>query len=348
MLQEPSPSVGSSHHYAPTAAAAMANNEGTPATAAERAIGAHTEPRESVQLASGTVLRQQAAAQAVGIPMGAILTPCLQPMEEGVRLPLPCIRRAVARCDDCGAYLNYYCEAVKSANGVKWTCVLCGRTNESRQVEHTMSPELQSHAAEYRPPHEQPVTAAAAGGAAVSPPALQPHTLVLVVDVSSGPAELEAVVAALNIALDEVNDTWELCLITFSNVVMVHELGVAALCPASTVLSGAVAPSRATLARISSSRTRKCFCGSAALAVPRARKALHALHSASILVESDGSISNGSTFAPRCTGAALATASALVAPAVALGSSGSARLLLITSGAPNVGPGASHARKRLV
>ena len=88
----------------------------------ERYVGPHTQPREAVQLATECLLRDPGAAREVAIPIGAVVAPSLQPVENGVPEPLQCIRRAAARCSGCGAFLNNFCESKQAASGVEWTC----------------------------------------------------------------------------------------------------------------------------------------------------------------------------------------------------------------------------------
>ena len=116
-------------------------------------VGLHTQPREAVQVATECLLRDPAAAREVAIPIGAVVSPCLQPVENGVPEPLQCIRRAAARCSGCGSFLNQFCDPKQNASGVEWTCVFCRAKNVAKQVESTLSPELQSHTVEYRSPH---------------------------------------------------------------------------------------------------------------------------------------------------------------------------------------------------
>jgi hypothetical protein len=183
----------------------------------------YEEPRDPVQLATSMLLRNASQARLTGLPMGAVVTPCLLPLETthaaaatggssgDARVSLPCIRRAAARCGRCGGYLNHYCETAKGAAGagVTWKCVFCGTQNTSRQVEHTMSPELQAATVEYRAPHEQPLHAGA-GVTMTPPPPPPPHTLLLVVDTAAEAPELEAVTGALTAAIEaSCNPSWE-------------------------------------------------------------------------------------------------------------------------------------------
>ena len=276
------------------------------------------EPREAVQLATGTLLRQRAATEAAALPLGAVVAPCLQPLEGGVRAPLPTIRRAAARCAGCGGYLNHHCESVQlTAGGVEWTCVLCGKKNVSKQVEHTLSPELQSDTVEYRSPHEQPLDLASA------PP---PHVVAILVDLSCGEEELRAATTALDAVLGGLNEAWRLCLLSFANIALVHELGRPGVASAQAI-PGATAPSDAALARISG-RRRGSFCVAAdGAGVAAARMALKSLRP-----------SPEREAGPRCVGSAITAAMAAMG---AMGGEGmTGHIVLLSCGAPNLGPGA--------
>lgn len=285
-----------------------------------RYVGSHQQPREAVLLATDCLLRDVAAAREVAIPLGAVVAPCLQLLDaSGVRAPLQCIRRAAARCDGCGAFLNQYCEAKQSLNRVEWTCVFCRKTNEAKQVESTLSPELQTNTVEYRSPHEQPLE---------SPAGPPEHVVCLLVDLSCGAEELRAMTAAIGSVLDQLDESWRLCLVSFSNVVMVHELarhGVAA----AQVIPGTTGPSDDNLSRITG-KLRNRFC-------PRASRdgvvaALAALASLRCHAENEAG--------PRCTGPAITAAMAAMGAMETSGPKLTGHMLLLSCGAPNLGPGA--------
>ena len=285
-----------------------------------RYVGSHQQPREAVLLATACLLRDAAAAREVALPLGAVVAPCLQPLEaSGMRAPLQCIRRAAARCDGCGAFLNQYCEPKQSLNRVEWTCVFCRKKNEAKQVESTLSPELQTNTVEYRSPHEQPLE---------SPAGPPEHVVCLLVDLSCGAEELRAMTAAIGSVLDQLDESWRLCLVSFSNVVMVHELsrhGVAA----AQVIPGASEPSDDNLSRITG-KLRNRFCARATReGVVAARAALASLRSHA---ENEAG--------PRCTGPAITAAMAAMGAMEMNGPKLTGHMILLSCGAPNLGPGA--------
>ena len=282
-------------------------------------VGLHTQPREAVQVATECLLRDPAAAREVAIPIGAVVAPCLQPVENGVLEPLQCIRRAAARCSGCGAFLNQFCDPKQNSNGVEWTCVFCRAKNVGKQVESTLSPELQSHTVEYRSPHEQPLE---------SPTGPPRHVVSLLVDLSCGEQELRAITHAIDRQLEQMDPSWYLCLVSFSNVAMVHELarhGVAC----SQAIPGEVQPSDEILGRISG-KLRNRFCVRATReGVASARSALKSLR---CHAEREAG--------PRCTGVAISAAMAAMGAMEAVSWRFTGHLVLVSCGAPNLGPGA--------
>jgi hypothetical protein len=302
-------------------AAASPSMESMALSPSAQFVGPHTQPREPVQLATECLLRDVAAAREVALPIGAVVVPCLQPLENGRPAPLQCIRRAAARCDGCGAFLNQYCDPKQMPNGVEWTCVFCRKKNVAKQVESTLSPELQTDTVEYRSPHEQPLESP------VGPP---PHVLSLLVDLSCGEQELRAITRGVDRVLEQLDPSWRVCLVSFSNVAMVHELarhGVAA----SQVIPGGAQPSDEILDRITR-KSRNRFC------VKADREGVVSVRSALKSLRPHAEREAG----PRCTGSAITAAMAAMGTMEMTVEGGrlTGHMILLSCGAPNVGPGA--------
>lgn len=282
-------------------------------------VGAHAQPREAVQVATECLLRDPAAGRGVAIPIGAVVAPCLQPMDNGLPEPLQCIRRAAGRCSGCGAFLNQFCDPKQAASGVEWTCVFCRAKNVAKQVESTLSPELQTHTVEYRSPHEQTLESPA------GPPR---HIVSLLVDLSCGEEELRAITQAVDRALEQMDPSWYICLVSFSNVAMVHELarhGVAC----SQAIPGDAEPSDEIIGRIGGN-FRNRFCVKATRdGVASARSALQSLR---CHAEREAG--------PRCTGVAITSAMAIMGAMEMVSRRFTGHLILLSCGAPNLGPGA--------
>lgn len=282
-------------------------------------VGAHAQPREAVQVATECLLRDPAAAREVAIPIGAVVAPCLQPMDNGLPEPLQCIRRAAARCSGCGAFLNQFCDPKQAASGVEWTCVFCRAKNVAKQVESSLSPELQTHTVEYRSPHEQPLE---------SPTGPPRHIVSLLVDLSCGEEELRAITQAIDRALEQMDPSWYICLVSFSNVTMVHELARhGAAC--AQAIPGDAEPSDEIIGRIAGN-LRKRFCVKATRdGMASARSALKSLR---CHAEREAG--------PRCTGVAISAAMAAMGAMETVGRRFTGHMILLSCGAPNLGPGA--------
>lgn len=116
-----------------------------PGSPSSRGAAETTAAHSPVQLSAGTIFRSADRASACGIPIGVIVRPSLQPSDNGQAVSLPCINRAAARCADCGAYLNQFCDPVAALDGVEWSCNFCGKKkNVSKMVDSILSPELQT------------------------------------------------------------------------------------------------------------------------------------------------------------------------------------------------------------
>lgn len=185
-----------------------------------------------VKLTSSAVFRTVAAAAAVGIPLGALITPLPLPDMAPVHLA----QRPPVTCSSCGAFLNMYSDCNFEQGW--WICLFCRERNSASGamlIEHPQDcPELHSEAVDYTPGQPTGATAIAS----------EVPLTVFVVDASCDANDLGLMRAALLEVVRDLPGETRVALISYSATLSVWHLNSAmqssTSLPTADVISGAV------------------------------------------------------------------------------------------------------------
>ena len=258
------------------------------------------------------------------LPLGAALSLFADEIDDPSPSTHPFVPRDPTRCARCRAFLNPFCR-VDSIDG-RWTCCFCGGANASStlaanpggDLRHVR--ELSERDVEYRldVPHD-------ATGATLDVPST-PEPVVCLVDECLDDDECEALRSSLVAAARGLDPDAPVALATYAASTAVYDLSAPPGTTSADVVPGHRSPTEEDL------RAVTCGPGRRVASMRDARRAFEAA-AASLLPAADGPARRR----PRCLGAAIETAAALLQGSD--GVPGGGRVIVCAGGPATRGPG---------
>ena len=277
-----------------------------------------------VALTASTFPTRKAIANVGSLPLGAALSLFADEIDDPSPSTHPLVPRDPTRCARCRAFLNPFCR-VDSIDG-RWTCCFCGGANASStlaanpggDLRHVR--ELSERDVEYRldVPHD-------ATGATLDVPST-PEPVVFLVDECLDDDECESLRSSLVAAARGLDPDAPVALATYAASTAVYDLSAPPGTTSADVVPGHRSPTEEDL------RAVTCGPGRRVASMRDARRAFEAA-AASLLPAADGPARRR----PRCLGAAIETAAALLRGSD--GVPGGGRVIVCAGGPATRGPG---------
>lgn len=154
------------------------------------------------------------------VPLGALYTPLAEPELHAA----PALRRAPLACGACKAFVNRFCSVDLSTG--QWRCAVCGTQSVSAQLvgDAALFPELTRAFCEFVDPASQPAPLARLSTGANATDAVPLQPLVFVLDGTLDRASMQRLSDYIENALTHLHPTVPVALLLFASTVSLYDL----------------------------------------------------------------------------------------------------------------------------